>query len=309
MLGPMEAEGRPEGGASAPAGGHEGTLRAAFAAGEASHGTLPLSFEVYAAQVLDLAGRRLARLGLPAGRESLAEVLSRTALADLHLATACEEGVEGAWETFSARYGPTLVALAIRRGARRGEAEDLARTLPGDLFSPPPTGGARTRLGTFDGSGSLAAWLGVMVGRRLADARRASGGASPQPGGVADPGADPAGRAADDETAALFAAALREAWPTLTDREAVAIRLRYGDGLPQTAIARLFGVGEPRVSRILASAEDRLRAAVGRRLGPGPAGLGDPGRLRGLLRDAVAERVATPRASADSSRGKESSDG
>ena len=46
----------------------------------------------------------------------------------------------------------------------------------------------------------------------------------------------------------------------LTDRERFVLVLRYRDGLAQKSIADLLGVGEPRVSRSLAGAVDKLRA-------------------------------------------------
>jgi RNA polymerase sigma factor (sigma-70 family) len=294
---PRRAEARDRG---ADPAGHALVLRRGYAEGRAAHGPLALSFDAYARRAVDLAEKRLRRAGAAATREEVAEALSKAALADLYLAVACEEGAPGAWEAFTARFGPTLIAMAVRRGASRGEAEELAREIPGEIYAPPPGGGARTRLGTFDGSGSLAGWLAMIVHRRLVDRRRASAREAPSEAaidGVAarpDADGDPAGAAGDAETARRFEEAFRAAWATLTPRESLAILLRFRDGLAQKEIARLLEVGEPRVSRILAGAADRIREAVGRIAGlrPEEEDLGSE-RLRAALRDVVAESLAT----------------
>ncbi len=104
-------------------------LRRGYEEGRAAHGPLDLPVGIYAERVLLLTARRL---GAAATEEEIAGALARAALGDLYLAVACEEGVPGAWERFTEEYGGTLVALAVRRGARGGEAEDLARELPGE---------------------------------------------------------------------------------------------------------------------------------------------------------------------------------
>ena len=244
-------------------------LRRGYEEGRSVHGPLALSYEAFAARAMDLTRRRLERLGGPPAPAEVDEALARAALGDLFLAVACEEGTPGAWERFTAAFGRTLVALAIRRGASSAEAEDLAREIPGELFTPPPRGGCRTRLGTFDGAGSLTGWLAVIVQRRLADRRRAAARTAPGEGPErADRSLpDPADTAADAETALLLGEALREGWATLTDREALALLLRIRDGVPQVDIARILGVGEPRVSRMISGASEKLRACVVRRIG------------------------------------------
>lgn len=296
----------------------EEVLRRGYDEGRAVHGALPLPFEAFARRALALAERRLGRTGAAAGppgecraalgqpdpgtREALAEVLAKAALGDLFLAAACEEGVPGAWETFTARYGPTLVALAIRRGASRAEAEELAREIPGELYAAPPGGGARTRLGTFDGTGSLAAWLGMIVHRRIVDRRRDSARSRVSAEAIAAEGAapaaaeaDPAALADDAETARRFEEAFREAWGALSPRETLAVLLRYRDALPQRSIARILDVGEPRVSRILAGAAEKIRTILARHAGlrPGEEGPGSD-RLRAAFRDVVGRSLATP---------------
>jgi len=292
---------------------HEEALRRGFAEGADAHGALDLPFETFARRALELTARRLRRGGEQASREEVAEALSRAALSDLFLAIACEERAPGSWEALAGRTRGTVVALALRRGASRAEAEDLAEEIPGELFVAPPRGEARTRLGTYDGSGTLAGWLAVIVGRRLADRRRVAARVRPAPGGrdedegTPDPRArpgdfDPAALAADAETARRFEEALRSAWVDLTDRERLVLRFRFADGLAQTEIARCLGVGEPRVSRSIRVAVEKIRSDLARRLDPRPGeGDRDPGHTWAALERAVAEFMGTLPPSSDSS--------
>jgi RNA polymerase sigma factor (sigma-70 family) len=272
-------------------------LRRGFAAGVAEHGALALSFETFAQRATAATRERLARAGHDAQARGTASALERAALADLYLAVACDERIPGAWEQFARRFETKIVAIAVRRGASRAEAEQIAKDLPGQVFAPPADGAARTRVGTFDGSGSLVGWLAVIVGRGLADRRRAAARA---PEAI---DADLASRADDDpidaavgaETGIRFSDAMAEAWGSLTPREALALLLLHRDGLPQSQIARMFSVGEPRVSRIVAAASDKIRAAVVRRVGaPTPNDA-----TWNALRHAVSDSLATLRAPSD----------
>ncbi|MCI0589663.1 MAG: sigma-70 family RNA polymerase sigma factor [Planctomycetes bacterium] len=219
---------------------------------------------------MELVRERLVRCRLPVSPERMAEILERVAGADLYLAIACEEGIEGAWRVFEARFVPRVKGLALRHGASESQAEELARELPGHLVAPPRGGRARTRMGTYNGAVPLFDWLAVIVVQRLADRRRArarapSGEASAALEAASADG-DPAEAVLDAETAGKLEEALRAAWERLTAREAAALLLKFKDGLPQKEIATLFGVGEPQVSKILRSAVDKIRSEVESRL-------------------------------------------
>jgi RNA polymerase sigma factor (sigma-70 family) len=277
-------------------------LRRGFDEGAAEHGPLALRFETFARQAAALTRRRLARSGRGAAPGDVASALARAALADLYLAVACDERAPGAWETFSSRFESKIVALGVRRGASRAEAEQIARDLPGQLFAPPDDGAARTRLGTFDGSGSLVGWLAVIVERRMADRRRAAARAPAsidrEPASRGAPG--PVEAAIGAEAARCFADAVAAAWRSLTPREALALLLLHRDGLPQAQIARVLAVGEPRVSRIVAAASQKIRESVVRAVGAPAA----EGATWDALRRAVAESLATlPGGPDPSSRG------
>jgi RNA polymerase sigma factor (sigma-70 family) len=282
---------------------HAGVLRGGFDDGVAAHGDLRMPFERFASRALALTVRRLERVAPSPARADVTDALARAALADVYLAVACEDGVAGAWDRFVAAFAPSIAGMAIRRGASRAQAEEMSHELPGEIFTPPPGGGARTRLGTFDGAGSLTGWLAVIVQRRLTDRRRA---ADRDPAAMDDaagdsvtgePSDDPVVRAVGAETGREFAEALDEAWRCVTPREALVVLLRHRDGLPQTEIARLLGIGEPRVSRMLSSAAEKLRSVVVRRVGSDPAS----GHEWAAIERAVADFMATLPRTADPS--------
>ncbi len=222
------------------------------------------------------AGRRAhPRLDLPYGA-----FLSRRvgagppkAPGDYYLARACDASVSGAWERLQSLYQRRLLAFLRRRGARRELAESLLEETWGALAAPPARGGADTAIGTYDGRGSLHAWLATVLWRRLTDhwrARSADGGPEPSEGETAHPERDPATRVADAETARRLALALEEAWANLTPRELQAVVLKYRHQLPQTEIAAILAVSPPRVTRLLQAAATRLRVEIESRLGAQP---------------------------------------
>lgn len=276
--------------------GLEAVLRRLHRDGEAEHGALALSYERFAGRVVARVCRRLGDPRPSPGR--IGEALEKLAGADLYLAIACDERVPGSWERFSERFVPRLWKLARSRGAPEEEAEELVRDLTGDLLAPPHSGGARTRLGTFGGSGCLFAWLSVILIRAQADRARSRRPASLEPEEeqalAAGPATDPIVAAGDTEDARRISVALDSGWERLTDREALAVLYVYHDGLSQKEAARALGIGAPRVCRLLEAALGKLRQAIQPMAGslPGPG----PGRdrvLKALLGLAERDRGST----------------
>jgi len=287
-------------------------LRRAYDRGRALHGDLAVPFDAFAEHAARMAAARLARSSMEASPGRVAEVLERVALEDLLLAFACETGVPGSWERLQVRITPAIRALALRKGASAAEAAALADEIPGALACPPARGTARSRMGTFDGTGSLIAWLGTIVAHRIADLRRAPQSrsletllASEEKGemrhGSATPaigaGPDPAEEAGDAEMRRGFEDAFRMAGASLTPRERLALVLRFRDGLGQAEIARLLHVGTPRACRILQGGVGKLREWIGRFRGEGGRTVEE--RTWTALREAAASYLANPEPPAD----------
>jgi RNA polymerase sigma factor (sigma-70 family) len=235
--------------------------------GERLLGRAALDAATYEHRVTELVRARLESAGITPSGPLILETASGSRLEDVYLAIACDEQVPGAWERFIELYRPRLLGLGIRAGSTPTDAPELVDSLLGDLCAPAPRGRARTRLGTYDGSGSLFAWLAVMLKRRLADRLRArrmlpldgGAGASAAAHDPVDPASDPGAAAAARELSEALASGLESAWRRLTPREALVLRYKFREELPQHAIATLLGVGEPRVSRLVQAAVDKMR--------------------------------------------------
>jgi RNA polymerase sigma-70 factor len=244
---------------------HSWLLRREYEKARERYGSLPLSFDAYAAGVIQRAEARLDKSRLEAS-DSLEELLQRTALPDLFLAVACETDVPGAWETLSRMFLPRLEPVILRRGATPADAEEIVANLPGDLARP--VDGGAPYIARYDGSGSLFRWLATVVLRRHADRLRRNRIKSLDTGADApDPRSnDPAEHVLDGEAAECLKQALEAAFEKLTRREFLSVHFKYRAGLPQRRIASLVDTDEPGLSRILGRAVQKIRDAVNRRV-------------------------------------------
>lgn len=235
---------------------------------------------------------RLCALGMEVSEEARSRWLERAAQGDLALAAACAARVPGAWDALVAEHAPRLEGFARARGADAAEAERLTADVLGDLLLPASGEDPRPLLATYAGGGSLFGFLAVLLARRQArrardprERRRARLETGADPDAGSEPRAagtpTPAALAEADDDARCLDRALAAAVEELTAGEALALALKHRDGHSQRTIAGLLGVGEPRVSRIVASGVARLAAALARHC-PGLADASAP-RLREVL--------------------------
>jgi RNA polymerase sigma factor (sigma-70 family) len=252
------------------------------------YGELGLAPADFAADVLRQGKAHWARQGVEADATRLEAYALRAALPDLVLASACERQVARAWDVLVGEFAPRLEGFAVRRGLASSEAESIVQDLLGDLSAPPPKEGARTLLGTYDATGSLFGWLSVVLLRRIAgrarkrsplsldaqepDVREAAAPPATTARGHTSVPAGAAGQAQERETAQRVGAAVARAWTLLSAQERFALVLKHRDDRSQREIGALLGVGEARVSRIVAAGVERLTGAVGEAL-DGPQGL------------------------------------
>jgi RNA polymerase sigma factor (sigma-70 family) len=263
----------------------------ALAEAQRSWGPFTLPLERFAARAEALVARRLLRAGTSATPLAHDDTVRKTARADLAIAVACDERASGAWEALHLRLFPRLRGLARKRGLRDADAETLASDVLSEMALPPGgTSGARTLLGTFDGTGSLFGWSAVILVRRLSRLRRPPA----EPPAPAADRPDPAQALGDAESAQRFDGALRAAWERLAARERVALAYRYVDGKTQVEIARRLRLSAPRLSRVLTGAVAKLRAHLGRADVAGRAG----GPLWDVMADTLRKRMAPTSASA-----------
>jgi RNA polymerase sigma factor (sigma-70 family) len=161
-----------------------------------------------------------------------------------------------------------------------------------ELALPPASGGSRTRIGGYDGSGTLLGWLAATIRNRLSRRSRervraegdlATAGAPAQP--------SPLSPLVDDEVARSAERALAAAWPRLEAHERAAVVWKYRHGSSQRSMARLLGVGEESVSRWVSRALAKLRGAL-EPLSPEGPGAPRSERYEALL-GALERRLAT----------------
>jgi RNA polymerase sigma-70 factor len=278
-------------------------LRRLYLAGQRAHPGLSVARDVFERRAAEITRARLSRSPGGVSSRRLCEALALASGEGLYVTIACDERVTGAWERFVQLHRPLLVRMARERGAGTTEADDIVGSVMGDLTMPPSEGGARTRLGTYSGAGSLVAWLRVIVARRVLDARR-SEQSSPVESRDADaagdlgaerpsPDPDPAQRMLAEEAERSLSRALEAAWERFTARERLVLVLRFREGVSQQRIAALLQVGEPRVSRIVDAAIEKIRAHV-----HGPPRSGAPARVNvgqawPALRAALERHLAT----------------
>ncbi len=223
---------------------------------------------------------------------------ARGGTGDLFLAIACDRAVQGAWEALDREFAPRLRGLLRKRGASHEEATEMLNDLPGYLCQAPADGRARTRIGTYDGSGSLFSWLAVIalrgVNQRRGGAERTRRVDAPV-SQVATVRTAPGRGVIAEETARRFQSALAAAWTALTPRERLAVLLRHRDGLAGKEVARLMGVGEPRVSRLLEAGLSRLKEALHRLM---PSAMSAPDSVVwNAMAGVLAQHLATLRSS------------
>jgi RNA polymerase sigma-70 factor (ECF subfamily) len=191
--------------------------------------------------------------------EDVVEALGALHTADLYLACGCSAGSPAAVEAFTRRLLGDVDAVLQPVGAA-ALAEDVRQILLERLFvgseSSPP------KIGTYSGRGPLAAWVRVSAVRvavslrrseRAADSPLADDDLGPLAGGV-----DPELDALKLRYAAVFNAALRDAFAALPPRDRTLLKLHYVDGVRVERIASSYNAHRVSVSRWLSAARARV---------------------------------------------------
>jgi RNA polymerase sigma factor (sigma-70 family) len=280
-------------------------VRAGWEAGRAKNPAVAVLADVFEARVADLAGQRWRAQGLDPTPERVAAFVAGASLADVYLTTACEAGDARAWEAFTERYQARLEAYAAGRRGSAADPEAVVAELLAELSKPPPRGASRTLIGTFDGTGSFVGWLSIVLLRRIAARARAKSARSINPPDAAEPRADeptlPRGEdarpaegptaLATPEAAAAFMHSLNRAWRTLSTQQRLALVLNYRDRWTKRRIGEALGVGEDRVSRVVAAGVGRLSLAL--TVARDTASGADADAIRQVFAAAITRRLAS----------------
>jgi len=243
-----------------------------FTDGIREYGGFPLDHTTFARELVRRVERRLSGAGLQDTGRRLDEALAKIAGTDLYLTIACDRRLEAAWQTLADRYFPRLERLLEQRGTLVTVAKEIVANLPGDLIAPPPKSDAATRIGTYDGFGSLFYWLVTFVLRKRNERTRR---VEPRAGlekwlarvarETGDPGVspdDPASAAYAREACDRLRTVVRLAWARLTPRHLLVLRCKFLHSLSQKEVARMLGVSEALVSHLLHEGMGAARMSV-----------------------------------------------
>lgn len=241
-------------------------FRQAFADGFERYGDLGFDAESLAEHLCSICAKYAGGEVQPQ-MEKFAQLLHTS---DLYLCLGCARQNARAWQCFANEFHAYVGRLAAATTQSDEEATELADSVVVDLYLPDRSG--RSRIGSFDGRSSLATWLRVLVSHRAVNQRKRSRyqyhGIDRLPETV-DESALPrldAGLREHRYGEALHEA-LRRACASLTDRERLVLRLRFGEVQKVQEIAARLRVHPSNVTRQIDRVCERLRAAVIQTLG------------------------------------------
>ncbi len=225
----------------------------------ARHRDLDLNAERYANYLLFVTKKHL---GASLSEVTALAFINRLHINDLYLSVACAKPSEAAWQRFTILYRVFIENVAVAVCSNADAAREVADSIPGHLFLPGASG--RSRIASYEGRSSLAAWLSAVVNNKaIAEQRRCKNLEQlenlPE---IADYAVVHRIEAAS--RAGTFASLIRDsliaAGNSLSERERSMLTLRYEDGLEGSEIAEILGVHPSTVGRHLQQIYEKLQA-------------------------------------------------
>jgi len=229
-----------------------------------AHGDLGVRPEDFSAHLARIAARHLGS-GIP--EPDRVDFIASLHTRDLFLALACALGNDAGWQRLRECYGAFLSDVSRHILGRAPDLQELGETIWMDLFLPDRSG--QSRIASYDGRSSLAAWLRVVVSNRVINERQRRSHSAGSIENIPEP-ADPA--ALDDVESGLrvgrYRRVILEAFERslrrLDSREALIVLLRYDQNLPLGQIARLYRVHQSTITRQLERTLEGVRRDVAR---------------------------------------------
>jgi RNA polymerase sigma-70 factor (ECF subfamily) len=208
--------------------------------------TIQLTLETYQARVDEILSEMKT-----AGDKGRHEAFRKLHHEDLFLAVACARNDRIAWECFADDYFSLLKNYAVQASGQISEGEDLAQEIVAKLLQE------KNRLAGFNGRGSLAGWLRVVVAHSAVDRHRRTkkqtsldeleeNGAAVA---VACSGEQDCEDALDSGWGAIISDIVRNCLDQLSGRDRLILSLHYLQNSPLKIIGRQFNVSEAAVSR------------------------------------------------------------
>lgn len=176
-------------------------------------------------------------------------------LEDLYLAFACGQGLPAALRSFGAAFRHTLELTHATWRGPAVELDDLVQSVHERLLVGP-----RPRISTYEGRGSLRAWVKMVALRRLADLGDAQRRGAVQAGGddvlvsLMMPAKELSTRVVQQRYRGQVQAAIGTALGRLSAAQRILLRQRFVHGLSLAELARLHAVHRVTISKRLARA-------------------------------------------------------
>jgi RNA polymerase sigma-70 factor (ECF subfamily) len=191
--------------------------------------------------------------------EPLPEQLAAIHAPDLFLACGCLQGEPAAMSAFDDRFITPLRRLAARARSPSASVDDVLQEIRARLLVARGEGAAR--LASYNGRGSLNAWVRVAAARLAIDLHRARSndeGSAPADAPIRAPGDDPEIELLKQRYRPELETAFRATLAALPDRDANILRLHYLDGLTGEKIAAIYGKHPRTVKQWLAQARHTI---------------------------------------------------
>jgi RNA polymerase sigma-70 factor, ECF subfamily len=227
------------------------------------YATVDLPFEVFLSRVNEIVSGELSREA-----DDWHAAFSKLRHDDLYLAIACARGDRIAWEYFADDYLALIRKYALRACDNPADAEDLAQQMITRLMED------ESRIGGYNGRGSLAGWLRVSVAHAAIDRfRRNSKQVSlemvEEESGMqlAQPAVEiQAEERLDRRWGPVLCEIVTEEIRKISARDRLILCLYYLQSVPLRLIGRHFQVHEATASRWLDGLRRNLRKNVEREL-------------------------------------------
>jgi RNA polymerase sigma-70 factor len=245
----------------------DSAVEKAYSVGIAAHADLGLAVEDFVAHLNSISAKHLG--GNPA-QDAAARFIAGLNAEDLYLTAACVHNSAPAWSRFAALYDKHIDNVAHGVCSTHQEARELTSSLMAHLFFHDRSG--RSRIGSYDGRGSLRTWLAIVIKHQVINQRQLKS-SDPVPLDSLRNTAS-AGAASELEAALLrskyreaIADSFKSAAEKLNERERLVLVLRFEDEMAAIEIARLLGVHPSQITRTVKQAQVKFRTTVLKRLG------------------------------------------
>ncbi len=240
------------------------TLARLFDLAKANHTKVDLGITEFKDHVAPIV-LRCRGLSLSAAARSPAGLVCELNTGDLFLSAACTLGRETAWERLRALYHAPISDTFSYFNRSTQSAGCLADSLISDLYLPDRSG--RSRIASYDGRSSLATWLRTIVKNRHIN-ETAKGKYETCSSEVAIEPRDEQAVARMERSLYrsryknLLEEALTEACGNLAEAERQLLLWRYDDNKRLGEVARLVGIHQSNVTRLIEKVCVRLRERV-----------------------------------------------